>query len=778
VLPREGGSQVLPLERAAKGSSAGGGSGFGFIHGGFMYRTLIFACATLAAALSFATGAQAQTGVTLSGRLVNSLSGDPIPGAVVLVEELRLEMMSAADGTFRFENVPAGTYHLSVHSQGYSTRRIEVAAGAAASDLRIDPELHFEEVTTVAGEARSQFDAFQATSVLSGQELTKQLESSIGATLQSQPGVAMRSLGPGPSRPVVRGLDGDRVLILQDGQRIGDVSSQSGDHGVPVNPAAAQRIEVVRGPATLLYGANAIGGLVNIITDDIPSRPVMGASGNATFDVGSAARDTGAAASMQVGNGKFAAHFGGGGRHTGDYDTPEGKVPNSQLRSGFGNVGGAWTGERGYFGANYGYDDTKYGIPLVESGDIQLTPRRHAFTLRGGTQSGQGVIDTFRATLAVRRYKHEELEGTEVGTAFRNDTNELEVMGSHRAIGRLKGSAGLWALDRTFDAVGEEALSPRVDQRGAAAFLYEEVTWPHVTFQFGGRLDHTKYSPLEEDERSFTNGSGSVGLLVRPAAADDRLTLAISVARASRTPALEELFFLGVHPGNFAIEIGNPGLEPERAVGLDVSLRARGPRASAEFTYFRNAISNYIFRNPLTEAEFIARQDEFAARFPNREVDFTAEEIAEFQLIDFVGRDSLLQGVEAHADLQTSNFGIEIGADYVRGQVQDTKDPLPRIPPFRIRIAPRYQRNALQVGGEVAATAKQERVFGAETATDGYTLLKLFASYSFGSDRLTNTVTFRVDNLTNELYRNHLSFLKELAPEMGRNVKLLYNVKF
>jgi iron complex outermembrane receptor protein len=744
-----------------------------------MYRTLILACATMAAALSYTTtGAQAQSGVTLSGRLVNSLSGDPIPDAPVLIEELRREVMSGADGTFVFENVPPGTYHLSVRSQGYSSRRTEVVAGVLTSDVRIDPELHFEEVTTVTGEPRSQFEAFQPTSVLSGQELAKQLESSIGATLQSQPGVAMRSFGPGPSRPIVRGLDGDRVLILQDGQRIGDVSSQSGDHGVPVNPAAAQRIEVVRGPASLLYGASAIGGLVNIITDDIPTRPVMGTSGNATVDFGSAATDTGGAASMQLGNGKFAAHFGGGGRHTGDYDTPEGSVPNSQLRSGFGNVGGGWTGERGYFGANYGYDDTKYGIPLVENGDIQLTPRRHAVTVRGGTLAGQGFFDTFRATLALRRYKHEELEGEEVGTRFRNDTNEVELMGSHRALGRLKGSAGFWALDRTFDAVGEEALSPRVDQGGIAAFIYEEVTWPHLTFQFGGRLDHTGYSPAGEDERSYTNGSGSVGLLIRPAAADDRLTIAMSVARASRTPALEELFFLGVHPGNFAIEIGNPALAPERAVGFDLSLRARGPRASAEVTYFRNDISHFIFRNPLTEEEFLAREDEFAARFPDRELEFAPEEVEEFQLIDFVARDSLLQGVEAHADLQISDFAVEIGADYVRGQIKDTDEPLPRMPPFRFRVAPRYQKNALQVGGEVTATAKQDRVFGAESPTDGYTLLKLFASYSFGTGRATNTLTFRIDNLTDELYRNHLSFLKELAPEMGRNVKLLYNVRF
>ena len=174
--------------------------------------------------------------------------------------------MSAADGTFTFDNVAPGTYHLSVIAQGFSTRRTEVrvAAGSAPFELQVDFDLHFEEVVSVTGDARSQFDTFQPTSVLAGQELSKRLEMSLGATLENQPGVAARSFGPAPARPVIRGLDGDRVLILQDGQRMGDLSSQSGDHGVVINPAAAQKIEVVRGPATLLYGANAIGGLVNV----------------------------------------------------------------------------------------------------------------------------------------------------------------------------------------------------------------------------------------------------------------------------------------------------------------------------------------------------------------------------------------------------------------------------------------------------------------------------------------------------------------------------------
>ncbi len=219
--------------------------------------------------LASAGPALGQQTVVLEGRLVNSLNGDAIPAAAVVIDELKREAVSGPDGTFRFDTLAPGTYHVWVRAQGYSSRRTEVVVpptGGTRMELRIDFDLHFQEVASVSAEARSQFDAYQPTSVLAGQELDKQLEMSLGAVLESQPGIASRSFGPATARPVIRGLDGDRVLIMQDGQRLGDLSSQSADHAVTINPASAQRIEVVRGPATLLYGSNAIGGLVNVLT--------------------------------------------------------------------------------------------------------------------------------------------------------------------------------------------------------------------------------------------------------------------------------------------------------------------------------------------------------------------------------------------------------------------------------------------------------------------------------------------------------------------------------
>jgi iron complex outermembrane recepter protein len=736
----------------------------------FGLRAIIVALALLAldSRPSAAQSTQPPAGATVSGRLYHSVSLKPVGDALVTIEGTKLETRSKADGTYSIANVPAGASHLLVIAKGFVPTRAEltVAQTPVTVDVAVDPELHYSEIVSVAPDPRNQFDAYQPTVVLGGQDLLKQLGTTIGATLGTQPGVAERSMGPGPSRPVIRGLDGDRVLILEDGQRVGDLSSQSADHGVPVNPAAATRIEVVRGPATLLYGSNAIGGLVNVINETIPTRPVNGAHGSATVDFGSAASEAIGGGDVVWGNNRFAVHASGSGTRTGDFETPDGEIDNSQSRSGFASVGMGWTSEHGYFGGSYGYDNTKYGIPVVEEGQTQLTPRRQNVAFRGGADNLSGAFSSFRALFGYRHYRHDELDGEEVVTQFENNTTDLNVQAKHRQIGRLTGTIGGSFLTRAFSATGEEALSPPVDERSTALFVYEELGWSHVTLQFGGRVNWAKFSPEEGlPGRDFTDGSGSVGLVLRPAAANDKLSFAFSLARAARNPALEELYFFGPHVGNFAFEIGNPDLDSEHAVGFDASVRWRHRRFSGELTYFHNSISNYIFRNPLTE-------EEFEERFPGEETD-------DLQAVEFIARDSVLQGFEAHADIELGGgLFAELGYDLVRGELKDTNDPLPRIPPSRFIGGLRYQKSGFLAGGEVVAASKQDRLFGAETLTDGYSVLKLFAAYSFGGGGAVNTISARLDNATNELYRNHLSLIKDQVPEIGRNFKVIYSVRF
>ena len=672
--------------------------------------TLVFL--TSSSASSAAQSEPAAVGITVSGRLYHSVSLKPIAGAIVAVEGTKLEAKSAADGTYSIPNVPTGSNHLLVTAKGFVPTRAEltVAQAPVTVDVAVDPELHYSEVVSVGPDAKSQFDSYQPTAVLAGQDLMKQLGSTVGATLSTQPGVAERSMGPGPSRPVIRGLDGDRVLILEDGQRVGDLSSQSSDHGVPVNPASATRIEVVRGPATLLYGSNAIGGLVNVINDTIPTQRVNGAHGGATFDFGTGAAEAVGGGDVLWGNNTFAVHASGSGQRTGNVDTPEGEIENSQSRAGFASVGMSWTGEHGYVGGSYGYDDTKYGIPVVEEGQTQLTPRRQTVAFRGGADNLNGLFTSFRALAGYRHYRHDELDGEEVVTQFENNTTDLNLQAKHKAFGRLTGTIGGFFLTRAFSALGEEALSPPVDEHATALFVYEELGWSHVTLQFGGASTGPAFHPRV----GFRSGTSP---MVRDplASYSGRRRLMTSCRSQSIWRARPAILRSKSSTSSAHTSAISPSksetlsLESETALGFDASVRWRHRRFSGELTYFHNSIDNYIFRNPLTD-------EEFAERFPGEETDG-------LQPVEFVARDSVLQGVEVHTDLELGQgLFAELGFDFVRGELRDTNEPLPRIPPARFIGGLRYQRNAFQAGGEVIAAAKQDRVYGAETPTDGYTL--------------------------------------------------------
>jgi len=724
-----------------------------------------FTLAFLVFALAAVSPAAAQT-ATISGTLTNALSGDPVANAPVTLQSpaTMRQTRSGADGRYSFSEVTPGKYEIVVRIDGFlpSRTNVDVNGTTLTSDVQLSPELHFSEVTSVSPDAKDSFVSFQSTEALGGQELTKELQPTLGATLENQAGVALRSFGPGPARPVIRGMDGDRVLIAENGLRMGDLSSQSGDHGVNVNPASAERIEVVRGPATLLYGANAIGGLVNVVTNEIPTAPVTKATGLLTFDAASGAPGGGSAGNVTVGNGRFAVNLAAAGRRQNDFKSPEGTVPNSFNRAGMAQVGASYTAPNGFLGASFGYDKTHYGIPLVEAGQTNLNPRRQNFTVRGEKRGMGSFFDSFRGSLGVRRYRHDEQDGEEVVTSFRNDTSELELLAHHGAGGKVRGAIGGSVLTREFEATGEEALSPVVDQKGFATYLYEEVSASsRVQLQVGGRVDRSTFRPQAlEPNTDFTNFSGSFGLVVTPTQAT---SLAFSVARASRNPALEELYFHGPHPGNDAVENGNPDLESEHAVGVDASLRWRNAVASGEITFFANRINNFIFRR------------------------FTGDVEDDLAVTEFDQADARMAGMESHLDVRVGPIvWLEGGLDYVRGDLTSLDLPMPRVPPLRGLAGLHVRKNAFEAGIDGTFTAKQDRVYAlafgrttvGETPTGGYNVAKIFASYTFGSTTTANTITVRLDNATNTLYRNHLNYLKDLAPEMGRNFAVVYSLRF
>jgi iron complex outermembrane recepter protein len=694
---------------------------------------------------------------------VSNPDGRQMAGASVKLVPTNRLVLTDTEGLARFDNVAPGSYDVAVRLAGFAPARTDIVV-AEGEPIRVpvglSPEVHLSETVTVSPNARDTFESYQPATVLGGEDLQQRLGNTLGATLASEPGVNVRSFGSGNARPVVRGLDNDRVLILENGARTGDLSSQSADHGVTLDPATAGQIEVVRGPATLLYGSSAIGGVVNLISDEIVTKPLQGVHGGFTAQGATADENAGIAGSLSGGNRKVAFAVNGSAQRTDDYDTPDGKVPNSQSSSKSGGGSLAYTGEDGFLGASYQYVDTRYGVPFVEEGGTTLHPRRHRVDMRGERRNLGGFISGARFVGGFRDYQHDEIEASgEIATTFTNKVTEGNLYLNHRAFGALSGTFGVRGEHRDYNTVGEEALAPPTTQNSISGFVYEELSYRHLALQFGGRVDHTSFDPdgaaVERPDvakRDFTNFSASVGVLGH---LRDDLTVALNLARAVRNPSLEELYNLGAHVGNFAFEIGDPTLPAEVAYGADLSLRYRTARFVGEGTVFYNSIDKFIFPFQTGDVE------------------------EELPVVNFTSADSRFTGFEAHVDAGlTQALWLVLGGDAVRGELRDGGGPLPRIPSYRLWAGLRFEHKQFHLEGEVKNVGEQTRVYGAETPTDGYTVVNFHGSYQLTTGHAVHTVTVRADNVGDELYRNHLSYIKDLTPEMGRSFRLVYGVRF
>src|SRR4029453_5660339 len=329
---------------------------------------------------------------------VSDPDGRQVAGASVTLVPTNRLVLTDSDGLARVENVAPGTYDVAVRFAGFVPTRTDIVVaegGPISVPVGLSPQVHRSETVPVSPNGPDTLESYQPATVLGGEDLQQRLGNTLGATLASEPGVNVRSFGSGNARPVVRGLANTRVLILENGARTGDLSSQSADHGVTLDPASATQIEVVRGPATLLYGSSAIGGVVNLVSDEIVTKPLSGAHGAFTLQGATADENAGIAGNLSGGNGTLAYRVNRSVQRTDDFDTPEGTVPNSQSNSKSAGGSVSTTGPDGFLGASYQYVDTRYGVPFVEEGGKTLHPRRHRLDLRGEKGNMDGFLSGF-----------------------------------------------------------------------------------------------------------------------------------------------------------------------------------------------------------------------------------------------------------------------------------------------------------------------------------------------------------------------------------------------
>lgn len=703
---------------------------------------------------------------TLSG-VVRTANQMPVSGAEVKIVDVRRTTVTSAEGTYSFDGVPEGRHVLQVTSTrfGSSVREVTSAAAPMTVDFVLDVAVHEEAITvTAATDPRAASEVYQPVDVVSGEELQQKQRATLGETLAEQPGVSSTGFVAGASRPVIRGLGGDRIRILEDGIGVGDASNVSQDHNVSVDPANAQSIEIVRGAATLLYGSNAVGGVVNVIDDRIPIEKVDRlVSGTVEARGASAADERNATIALDGGANALAWHANFTGRSTGDVDTPAGRLFNSDIDSKSGAIGASWIGPNAFLGLGYSGYDTNYGVsdagPGAEPEEVvRIDMSQRRWDLKSELTPGTGPFSRIRVRAGRTDYEHSEIVNGDPESTFLNDFTEGRVEAAHRALGWFTGSFGAQYSSRDFSVVGEESLLPPTQTRNTALFAFEEMQRGAWSLQAGARYESQKVDVSSDElpNREFDGLSGSVGVIWTPGSA---MSIALTASHSARLPVAEELYFNGAHEATFQFEIGDPDLDRETGNGLELALRKHGDRFGGEVSVFATNFDGYIYQRP------------------------TGEEEDGFPVFEFSQADAEFRGAEVHGDFTVlhadpHHLTLEVMGDYVRAQLRDTNEPLPFIPPVRYGIGLRYQGAALMANAEVRRTSDQNRVANFETETEGYTLVNASIGYRLFVGQTVHDVLLRGTNLTDELARNHLNPLKDVVPLPGRDFALSYRVTF
>jgi iron complex outermembrane recepter protein len=647
-------------------------------------------------------------------------------------------------------------------------------------------------ISTASPHQKSRFDVLQGSNVLMGDELNKNMEATIGETLSGLPGVSSTFFGPGASRPIIRGLGGDRIRVLINGIGSIDAASTSPDHAVAGDPLTAERVEIMRGASTLLYGSNAVGGVVNIIDNRIPNAvPEMGASGRArlAFDTVTNDRSGGTALNVAVTD-TIVLHVDGYYRRTGDYSIPGfaesaalraqeeaeegdeleeeheeqfGSVNNSDVDNKGGTFGIGWVGETATFGASFNLNDSDYGVPGghahaegEEDELVRINLDQKRFDLKGNIERDFLIFEESRLRFGYADYKHIELEGGETGTSFNNKGWEGRFELIQQKVGDIHGSMGVQLRDREFSAIGEEAFVPPSNMFQWGIFAVEEIEVEPITFEFGARYDHQNTeSPTIGIKKSFDNFSFSGGAAIHPTEHD---LIGISISRSERSPTPEELFSNGPHLATNAYEVGNLNLTTEKAISAELTLKRNQGPFSGSINIYHTWYQDFIFE---------------------QETGLLREEL---NLLEFQAKDAKFYGAEVEISyklIEAHDYSILLNAsgDFVHARFNDNTI-IPRIPAASANIGIEYQGEIFDASADVRFVGSKTKTAANILPTDDYTSIDLSLTWRpFGSGRNLD-VRLQAQNITNVERRQHTSFLKDLVPMPGRNFKLSMNYGF
>ena len=668
----------------------------------------------------------------------------------------------------------------------------------------------------VSATGLKQLDLLAGTSVLESADIQRNLDGQIGEVLVKLPGVSATGFAPGASRPVLRGFQGERVRVLVDGLSTSDVSNTSVDHATTIDPITAERIEVLRGPAVLLFGSQAIGGAVNVIDKRLPRRvpdePIH-IDGLAGWNSAYGLAEGGASVDVPLGE-RFVIHASGSWRDTDDLEIAgyavapglraelleeadeeeaegeleeadelreaagqRGTLLNSATRTWTANGGLAFVDGDNSLGVSLGWYDTRYGVPTrpgaghhhgeegegegeagEEEGEelVSIGLEQLRADLRAELALGDGFFSKLVTRLGYSDYTHTEFEGDEIGTTFDSESLEARIELAQKDTGNWRGSLGGQFFHRDFLAEGAEAyVAPNTTDQYALFALQEFDSGP-VHFEAAARYEKTdvESQPLDVT-RSFNAFSGALGVVFEPRAG---LRTGINLSRAERAPSAEELFSDGPHIATQAYEIGDPGLKTESAIGLEAYVRGELGAATVNLAVFQNWFDDYIY---LSETG-LEEDDLPVFEYLQGDADyFGVEGSVSFPLVD-------TDGYRLLADLR---------GEYIRAKLDDGSS-VPRIPPLSLLGALEAQTDAFDARAEVEWFAKQDKVAAFETETGSFALVNLSVAWRPLSGQDNVTLLVGADNVFDVTGRRHASFTKDFVPMAGRNLKASLRFSF
>ncbi|MDD9937433.1 MAG: TonB-dependent receptor [Myxococcales bacterium] len=652
--------------------------------------------------------------------------------------------------------------------------------------------------------ARAYSDVFRPTTTLSGRSLQESVRTNVPETIAEVPGVAVAYNGPGAARPTIRGLGGDRVRMLEDGFAVGDLYWSASDHGVMVEPLSAHRVEVVRGPASLIYGANALGGAVNVVRDDIPAEPRDAVEASLGAQVESATGGVAQAGSIVLPAGPLSVRLEESVRLHQDVRTPRGEIPNTDMSALGGSAGLGWHPGWGLLGASVRYYENGYGVPGEFDG--QLVPGGHpggaaieARRLNGKLRARYDLdagIESLELGASANRYLHDEIEGVidgqrALGASFQLDSLHGNFIVRHRLDGgaspSLRGATGVAISAQDLLAGGNSPGVRSGDDLGIAGLAFQQLDVGPVSLHAAVRYEHRQLSPDDTTpiilrtaeriidrsvaRRRFDLLSGSLAAMWEPTAG---WVVGSTVARSSRAPNLQELYSDGPHLADFSFDIGTPGLPPEVGTGVDLFVLVDDEHLDLELAGFVNYVDDYVQYTPTLEMIRVFREGVRPRDTPV----FEARNV-----------DARFVGAEGTLSLRLG-YGISLSStlSYVWAERRDDSDPLPFIAPLHGKVGLRYELDGFFAGLSLSGAGRQSRVPRAvaiggaverpQEPTDGYALVHATAGHVTHLLGLTHTLTARLFNLTDRPWRDHLSRIKDVAPQMGLNASLTYELRY